>query len=78
MARVRVFELLERQERSQAWLARKLGIDRSMITRYKTEGFPESVLPEVARALDLDLAALFFEDDIPEGVEQQPGSMEVK
>jgi transcriptional regulator with XRE-family HTH domain len=72
-----VLDLLARQERSQGWLARRMGIHPSLLTRVlKGE---RSATPEFRRRLSeaLDLPEVVLFSDMPMHMDTAPAASEV-
>lgn len=72
-----VFDILDSQGRTYAWLARQCGCSRSLMTKIKTGKAPIPVwFPERAStALGLPVSALFFDPVLHESSKaDRPGS----
>lgn len=69
-----VFAILERQERTQAWLARKIGIDRSYLTNIAKgrRRLTRTVIDGCAKVLAVPAEILFDARDLPNGNDDEP------
>lgn len=65
----RVYLILRAHERSQAWLARKLGVDRALITNIAKGRRPltRAIIDGCARVLAVPAHILFDARDLPDG-----------
>jgi plasmid maintenance system antidote protein VapI len=70
-----VLDVLARQERDQAWLGRKMGVSRSLVTRVLNGSRPAT--PEfrarLSRALDLPEIVLFL--NMPMHIDTEPAKV---
>jgi transcriptional regulator with XRE-family HTH domain len=70
-----VLDVLTRQERSQVWLSRRMGVSRSLVTRVLKGERPAT--PEfrerLSRALDLPEVVLFT--DMPMHIDTEPAKV---
>jgi len=61
-----LFEVLEAQERTQAWLARKVGCSESLVSKIKTgeRPVPEWFAERASRVLNLPITVLFSVEEL--------------